>query len=71
MDIRNRYLHSGPITNMADDARRAVKAAYKLLTIFLGFPPDLFRFKSSSSTDRISWRSNASEVILTHHAAAD
>lgn len=46
VDVRNRYLHSGAIADMRADALRAVKAAYKLLGIFLGFPQDLFRFTS-------------------------
>jgi hypothetical protein len=43
-DIRNRYLHTGPIGDMKTDALRAIGAAYRLLKIFLGFPEDLFRF---------------------------
>jgi hypothetical protein len=31
---------------MRADALRATKAAYKLLSIFLGFPADLFRITS-------------------------
>jgi hypothetical protein len=45
-NVRCCYLHSGPIGDMAVDALRAATAAYKLLGIFLGFPPDLFRFTS-------------------------
>jgi hypothetical protein len=45
-DVRNRYLHSGQINDMRADAFRAVNDAYALLTIFLGFPKDLFRFTS-------------------------
>jgi len=41
-DIRNKYLHSGPIANLPADALKSVTAAYRLITIFLGFPPDLF-----------------------------
>ncbi len=43
-DIRCAYLHSGPTTDMSQDALRVATAAYKLLGIFLGFPSDLFRF---------------------------
>jgi hypothetical protein len=41
-DIRCTYLHSGPIKSLREDARRAVNAAYKLMTMFIGFPEDLF-----------------------------
>lgn len=41
-NIRCRYLHSGTIKCVRDDALRAVTAAYKLMTIFIGFPEDLF-----------------------------
>jgi hypothetical protein len=41
-DIRNRYLHCGEIQNMRQDALRTIKAAYRLMTIFIGFPEDLF-----------------------------
>jgi hypothetical protein len=44
--IRCQYLHSGPITDVGTEALRSVSAAYRLLTIFLGFPQDLFRFTS-------------------------
>lgn len=44
--IRCRYLHSGPIDDLAADAFRSAAAAYKLLGAFLGFPNDLFRFTS-------------------------
>jgi hypothetical protein len=40
--IRNKYLHSGPIASLPTDALRSVSAAYRLITIFLGFPPNLF-----------------------------
>jgi len=49
-DIRCRYLHSGEINNMRQDALRAVKAAYKLMTIFIGFPEDLFTLKGGALT---------------------
>lgn len=44
VDIRCRYLHSGEIQNIRHDALRAITAAYKLMTIFIGFPEDLFSF---------------------------
>ena len=54
-DIRNPYLHSGTITDSQNDAKRSVVAAYKLIGMFLGFPPDLFRIGSGieclNSTD--------------------
>jgi hypothetical protein len=40
--IRNKYLHFGPIADLPADAQKSVIAAYRLITIFLGFPPDLF-----------------------------
>jgi len=46
-DVRNRYLHSGPITDMRGDAVRSVNDAYRLLKTFLGFPEELFRFSST------------------------
>jgi hypothetical protein len=45
-NIRCQYLHSSPITDVTTHAVMSVKAAYRLLTIFLGFPEDLFRFTS-------------------------
>jgi hypothetical protein len=45
-NIRCRYLHSSAITDLPGDALRGITAAYRLLTIFLGFPDDLFRFTS-------------------------
>jgi tetratricopeptide (TPR) repeat protein len=42
VDIRCRYLHSGEIRNIRQDALRAITAAYKLMKIFIGFPEDLF-----------------------------
>lgn len=41
-DIRCRYLHSGEIQDLRNDARTTVTAAYKLMTTFIGFPQDLF-----------------------------
>jgi hypothetical protein len=41
-DVRNRYLHSGPLTDLHSDALKVVTAAYHLVGIFLGFPEDLF-----------------------------
>lgn len=49
-DIRCHYLHSGAIRDLRGDARRAIAAAYKLMTIFVGFPPDLFSFAGGSPT---------------------
>jgi hypothetical protein len=46
-EIRCRYLHSGAITNLALDAKKSVVAAYRLLSIFLGFPPELFAFEGA------------------------
>jgi hypothetical protein len=40
--VRCRYLHCGEIQSLRNDARRSVAAAYKLMTIFIGFPQDLF-----------------------------
>jgi len=42
VEIRCRYLHCGEIKCLRDDARRTIAAAYKLMTIFIGFPEDLF-----------------------------
>jgi hypothetical protein len=47
-DIRCRYLHSGTIQSLRNDARRAIAAAYKLMTIFIGFPEDLFSWVGGS-----------------------
>jgi hypothetical protein len=47
-DIRCRYLHSGPIQCLRNDALRTVTAAYKLMTIFIGFPEDLFSWIGGS-----------------------
>jgi len=41
-DTRCRYLHSGAIRDMRQDALKAITAAYKLMKIFIGFPEDLF-----------------------------
>lgn len=41
-EIRCKYLHSGKIKDLRADALRAVKTAYKLMTIFIGFPDELF-----------------------------
>jgi hypothetical protein len=43
-DVRCQYLHSAPIADLRRDALRSVNAAYRLLTIFIGFPDDLFVF---------------------------
>jgi hypothetical protein len=47
-DIRCRYLHSTPIQGLRNDARRTVAAAYKLMTIFIAFPADLFSWVEGS-----------------------
>jgi hypothetical protein len=49
-DIRCRYLHSGPIQCLREDALRSVSAAYKLMTIFIGFPEDLFSWMGGRPT---------------------
>jgi len=41
-DVRNRYLHSGPLAGAGADAPRTINTAYRLIGIFLGFPEDLF-----------------------------
>jgi hypothetical protein len=41
-DIRCKYLHCGEIQNIRHDALRTIAAAYRLMTIFIGFPEDLF-----------------------------
>jgi hypothetical protein len=43
-EIRCRYLHSRVIANLAADALTSARAAYRVLAIFVGFPPDLFTF---------------------------
>jgi len=47
-EIRCRYLHSRKIQNIRHDAIRAITAAYKLMTIFIGFPEDLFSWTGGS-----------------------
>jgi hypothetical protein len=42
-EIRCRYLHSGSIATVEADSLRAIKAAYRLLNEFIGFPPRLFK----------------------------
>jgi hypothetical protein len=42
VDVRCRYLHCGPIQCLRSDALRTIAAAYRLMTIFIGFPEDLF-----------------------------
>jgi hypothetical protein len=49
-EIRCRYLHSGPVKCLRSDARRVVTAAYKLMTIFIGFPEDLFTLSGGALT---------------------
>jgi len=48
VEVRCRYLHSGEIQNIRRDALRVITAAYKLMTIFIGFPEDLFSFKGGA-----------------------
>jgi hypothetical protein len=45
-DVRNAYLHSSPLGDVEANALRTANAAYKLIGIFLAFPPDLFRFNN-------------------------
>jgi len=45
-DVRNAYLHSSPLGDVEANALRAANDAYKLIGIFLAFPPDLFRFNN-------------------------
>jgi hypothetical protein len=45
-DVRNAYLHSSPLGDVKANALRAANDAYKLIGIFLAFPPDLFRFNN-------------------------
>lgn len=47
-EVRCRYLHCGKIQCLRKDALRSVAAAYRLMTIFIGFPEDLFSFKGGS-----------------------
>jgi hypothetical protein len=53
-DVRCRYLHSACIADLRGDALRSVNAAYRLLTIFLGFPEDLFRLTAGIECTNIS-----------------
>ncbi len=48
VNVRCRYLHCGEIQNIRHDALRAITAAYKLMTIFIGFPKDLFSLINGS-----------------------
>ena len=41
-EVRCRYFHCGEIQCLRHDALRTITAAYKLMTIFIGFPEDLF-----------------------------
>lgn len=43
-EIRCRYLHSGEIRDLAGDALKSARAAYRVLGLFVGFPSDLFTF---------------------------
>ena len=43
-EVRCNYLHCGEIKCLRRDALRAITAAYKLMTMFIGFPEDLFSF---------------------------
>jgi hypothetical protein len=47
-DIRCKYLHSGSLKNLPADAKLCVDAAYRLLSLFLGFPTSLFRFENGA-----------------------
>jgi hypothetical protein len=49
-EVRCRYLHCGEIHNMRQDTLRVITAAYKLMTIFLGFPEDLFSWTGGTPT---------------------
>jgi len=46
-EVRCKYLHSAPVADLRRDALRSVNAAYRLLTIFLGFPEDIFQLTDS------------------------
>jgi len=48
VEVRCRYLHSGEIQNIRHDALMVITAAYKLMTIFIGFPEDLFSLINGS-----------------------
>ncbi len=45
-NIRCTYLHCGPLQCLRQHARRVIAAAYKLMTIFIGFPEDLFSWQN-------------------------
>ncbi len=47
-EVRCRYLHCGEIKCLRHDAQRTIAAAYKLMTIFIGFPKDLFSWTGGS-----------------------
>ena len=49
-EIRCRYLHTGLLQCLRSDARRTITAAYKLMTIFVGFPEDLFSLSGGAPT---------------------
>ena len=49
-EVRCRYLHCGEIQNLRKDALRAITAAYSLMTIFIGFPEDLFSWMGGAPT---------------------
>jgi hypothetical protein len=49
-DVRCQYLHCGEIKCLRRDALRAVTAAYKLMSIFIGFPQDLFSLNGGALT---------------------
>jgi hypothetical protein len=42
-NIRCKYLHSGALRSIEQDALKSIGAAYKILNIFFGFPTSLFR----------------------------
>src|SRR5713101_2013923 len=48
-DVRNRYLHSGTIGDLRIAALRSIRAAYRLIGIFLAFPEDLFGFNEKGA----------------------
>jgi hypothetical protein len=54
-EIRCRVLHSGAIDNLELDASRCVRAAFDVLTEFIGFPERLFRIAATiQCTDEAS-----------------
>jgi hypothetical protein len=55
-DIRCKYLHSGETLDVSEDALRSIQAAYRGLTIFLGFPEDLFPLFRNSRENRKLFR---------------